>query len=70
MVEVRVITEAKKAKQSLCFMLHLWSKWEDQGEWEKSSTIHKGLIGKGVEQRRRCLNCNKLQIRIEWLTDP
>ena len=50
------------------FWNHDWTPWEDTHSLEKFSTIHKGLIDSGIQQERRCKNCNKIQLRVEWLT--
>lgn len=49
------------------FWNHEWTRWEDVSALEKFSTIHKGMTDSGIRQERRCKNCNKVQLRVEWM---
>lgn len=49
-----------------CWLMHQWCRWVDTHKVTKESTIHGGTIASGVQQERRCLRCNKLQLRIVW----
>lgn len=41
-----------------CFVLHDWTKWSEVNEWPEDKW------GKKLCQRRECLRCGKIEIRV------
>lgn len=45
---------------------HRYPKWEDGDETQQRSAITHRVIRYGIEQKRHCEKCGKLQLRIAW----
>jgi len=45
---------------------HQWTKWDDAYVVSEKRVGEDLTSNIGVEQRRRCADCGKLQIRVEW----
>lgn len=47
----------------MCWLFHKWGKWLDTGTGD---LIDLGVkVGTFIRQERRCLKCNKVELRLE-----
>jgi len=71
MIDIKTVTTTETASSEestplLCVMgVHRWSKWVDLNQ---GRLLNDGVVvGRFMEQQRRCLLCNKAQCRrVEW----
>jgi hypothetical protein len=57
------MSETKKCR----FWNHEWTPWKDIDRVQKYGPFN-NLKNTGIEQERRCKNCGKVQLRIEWMS--
>ena len=55
-----------QARFGLCWLSHRWPPWSDDHSVERRNTAAKTTLVLGFQQHRRCVACNRLELRIAW----